>query len=147
MTRTVSLPSTASSVSSGNLHVCLTATDVAAEFHPSPLPAGVWPMIGGGTLMIVVTTLLGLALGAVLRNGAVATAVLVAIVLVLPFVARSLPWGEEINRLLPTYPALQLIEQAPDIMPTWAAFTVLAGWVAVPLMIVAIAGKRSFNRS
>ncbi|MFI9592847.1 hypothetical protein [Nonomuraea sp. NPDC052265] len=47
---------------------------VAAEFHPSALPAGAWTVIAGGTLMIVTTTLLGLALGMILRNGAVATA-------------------------------------------------------------------------
>ncbi|MFI7635360.1 ABC transporter permease [Nonomuraea sp. NPDC049400] len=108
---------------------------VAAGFHPSPLPAEAWKVIGGGTLMIAATTLLGLALGAILRNGAVATAALVAIVLLLPFVANMLPWGEEVNRFLPTWPALQLIEQLPDIMPTWAAFTVLAGWAVVPLLI------------
>ncbi|MET9245800.1 hypothetical protein [Nonomuraea sp. NPDC003709] len=52
-------------------------------------------------------TLLGLSLGVILRNGAVATAALVTIVLVLP--------------------------------PTWAAFTVLAGWAVVPLLA---AGRR-----
>ncbi|MEW9551118.1 ABC transporter permease [Nonomuraea sp. NPDC050783] len=107
---------------------------VAARFHPSALPAAAWTVIAGGTLMIVVTTLVGLALGAVLRNGAAAVAALAAIVLVLPFVARTLPWGEPVNRFLPTYPALQLIEQAPDIMPVWAAFTVLGAWGVVPLL-------------
>ncbi|MBB2740705.1 UNVERIFIED_ORG: hypothetical protein FHR35_000525 [Microbispora rosea subsp. rosea] len=29
----------------------------------------------------------------------------------------------------------ELIEQVPDIMPTWTAFTVLAGWAAIPLLI------------
>ncbi|MET7336691.1 ABC transporter permease [Nonomuraea sp. NPDC005650] len=120
---------------------------VAAEFHPSLLPAGAWTVIAGGTLMIVVTTLLGLALGTVLRNGAVATAALVAIVLVLPFVARLLPWGEQLNRFLPAYPALQLIEQAPDIMPTWTAFTVLAAWAVIPLSIAVIANERSRHGS
>ncbi|GAA3227668.1 hypothetical protein GCM10020216_043480 [Nonomuraea helvata] len=103
-------------------------------------------MIGGGTLMIVVTTLLGLALGAILRNGVVASAALVAVVLLLPFVATVLPWGKEINRFLPTYPALQLIEQLPDTMPTWAAFTVLAGWAVVPLLIGVIVQRLLANR-
>ncbi|MFC5835059.1 ABC transporter permease [Nonomuraea insulae] len=116
---------------------------IAAEFHPSLLPAGAWTVIAGGTLMIVVTTLLGLALGTILRNGAVATAALVAIVLVLPFVALVLPWGERVNRWLPGYPALQLIEQVPDIMPTWMAFTVLAGWAVVPLSIAVLTNRRS----
>ncbi|MFC7713910.1 hypothetical protein [Nonomuraea recticatena] len=117
---------------------------VAAQLHPSALPAEAWQVIAGGTLMIVTTTLLGLALGAILRNGAVATAALVAIVLLLPFVARVLPWGEAINLFLPTYPALQLIEQAPDIMPAWTAFAVLAGWAVLPLAAgVACAGVRS----
>ncbi|MFC4121902.1 ABC transporter permease [Nonomuraea zeae] len=111
---------------------------VAADFHPSPLPAAAWQVIGGGTLMIVVTTLLGLALGAILRNGAVATAVLIAVVLVLPFTARVLPGGELVNRFMPGYPALQLIEQVPDIMPVWAAFTVLAAWAVVPLLLAAL---------
>ncbi|WP_049569327.1 ABC transporter permease [Nonomuraea sp. SBT364] len=115
---------------------------VAAEFNPSALPADAWPVIGGGTLMIVVTTLLGLALGALLRNGAAAMAALMAIVLLLPFVARMLPWGDWANVLLPTYPALQLIEQVPDIMPTWVAFTVLGGWAVVPLIIAALVGRR-----
>ncbi|WP_432921007.1 ABC transporter permease [Microbispora sp. CA-135349] len=119
---------------------------VAAEFHPSPLPAGAWTVIAGGTLMIVVSTLLGLALGTILRNGAAATAALVAILVVLPFVARMLPWGEHINRVLPAYPALQLIEQVPDIMPSWTAFAVLTGWAVIPLLI-AIAGGRARHRS
>ncbi|MEV6033034.1 ABC transporter permease [Nonomuraea sp. NPDC052116] len=107
---------------------------LAAEFHPSLLPAGAWTVIAGGTLMIVVATLLGLSLGVILRNGAVATAALVTIVLVLPFAGLVLPGGEWVNRFLPGYPALQLIEQLPPIMPTWAAFTVLAGWTVVPLL-------------
>ncbi|MEV4012642.1 ABC transporter permease [Nonomuraea angiospora] len=106
---------------------------LAAEFHPSLLPAGALTVIAGGTLMIVVATLLGLSLGVILRNGAVATAALVTIVLVLPFAGLVLPGGW-VNRFLPGYPALQLIEQVPDIMPTWAAFTVLAGWAVVPLL-------------
>jgi hypothetical protein len=77
----------------------------------------------------------------------VATVALVAIVLMLPFVAQMPPWGEGINRFLPAYPALQLIERAPDIMPTWAAFTVLAGWAIVPPAIGVIAGGRSSNGS
>ncbi|WP_283136277.1 ABC transporter permease subunit [Rhizohabitans arisaemae] len=119
---------------------------VAAEFQPSFLPAGAWTVIAGGTLMIVVTTLLGLALGMVLRNGAVATAALVGIVLMLPFVANMFSWGDVVNRFLPTYPALQLIEQVPDIMPTWTAFTVLAGWAVIPLLIGVFTGRRSAGR-
>ncbi|MBE1586432.1 ABC transporter permease [Nonomuraea angiospora] len=107
---------------------------LAAEYHPSLLPAGAWTVVAGGTLMIVVATLLGLSLGVILRNGAVATAVLVTIVLLLPFAGLVLPGGVWVNRLLPGYPALQLIEQVPAIMPTWAAFTVLAGWAVVPLL-------------
>ncbi|MGR6920205.1 ABC transporter permease [[Actinomadura] parvosata] len=110
---------------------------VAAAYHPSLLPAGAWTVIAGGTLMIVVTTLLGLALGALLRNGAVATAALVAIVLVLPFLVVNLPGGEQVSRLLPAYPALQLIEQVPDIMPAWAAFAVLVAWGVLPLLLAA----------
>ncbi|MEO3886244.1 ABC transporter permease [Nonomuraea sp. B5E05] len=120
---------------------------VAAEFHPSLLPAGTWTVIAGGTLMIVVTTLLGLALGTILRNGAVATAALVAIVLVLPFLAMNLPWGEQISPFLPAYPALQLIEQVPDIMPTWTAFTALAAWAVIPLLIAVITNERSRHGS
>ncbi|RBQ21028.1 hypothetical protein DP939_08215 [Spongiactinospora rosea] len=107
---------------------------VAARFDPSPLPAEAWTVIGGGTLMIVVTTLLGLALGAILRNGAVAIAALITIVIVAPFVARMLPWGQWVGLFLPTYPAMQLIEQFPRAMPVWAAFAVLAGWAVVPLL-------------
>ncbi|MEV4163264.1 hypothetical protein [Nonomuraea dietziae] len=40
--------------------------------------------------------------------------------------------------------ALQLIEQAPDIMPAWTAFAVLAGWAVLPLAAgVARTGVRS----
>ncbi|WP_166427618.1 ABC transporter permease [Nonomuraea mesophila] len=119
----------------------LVARLVAAEFRPSLLPAGAWTVIAGGTLMIVSTTLLGLALGTILRNGAVATAALVAIVVVLPFLAMNLPWGEQISPFLPMYPALQLIEQVPDIMPTWTAFTAVAAWAVVPLAVAVIADE------
>ncbi len=115
---------------------------VAAEFNPSALPGEAWPVIAGGTLMIVATTLLGLALGALLRNGAAAMAALMAIILLVPFVARMLPGGEWGNYLLPTYPALQLIGQVPAIMPGWVAFTVLGCWAVIPLGIAALAGRR-----
>uniref|UniRef100_UPI003F4999C0 hypothetical protein n=1 Tax=Nonomuraea bangladeshensis TaxID=404385 RepID=UPI003F4999C0 len=67
-------------------------------------------------------------------------AALVAIVL-LPFVADALPWGDGVNRVLPTFPAFQLIEQYPDVMPAWAAVTVLGAW-AVGLLAVVIVARR-----
>ncbi|MGW4664857.1 hypothetical protein [Streptosporangium sandarakinum] len=115
---------------------------VAYGFHPTPPPAGAWAVIGGGTLMIVMTTLLGPALGAILRNGVVAISVLVVPMALVPFAGRMLPGGEVVNRILPGYPALQLIEQMPDIMPDAAAFAVLGAWAVVPLLIAVLADKR-----
>ncbi|GAA1720547.1 ABC transporter permease [Nonomuraea bangladeshensis] len=116
---------------------------VAAGFHPTlPPPAAAWVVIGGGTLMIVTTTMLGLALGAIFRNGVVAISVLVVLMVLVPFAGRMLPGGEVVNRVLPGYPALQLIEQLPDIMPDAAAFAALVAWAVVPLLIAALANRR-----
>ncbi|MCA2181346.1 ABC transporter permease subunit [Nonomuraea glycinis] len=114
---------------------------VASQFDPTLPPAGAWEVIGGGTLMIVMTTMLGLTLGAIFRNGVVAISVLVVVVLV-PFAGRMLPGGEVVNRILPGYPALQVIEQVPDIMLDAATFAVLGAWAVVPLMIAVLANRR-----
>ncbi|MEV4569457.1 ABC transporter permease [Nonomuraea sp. NPDC049419] len=108
---------------------------VAAEFHPTSPPAGAWAVVAGGTLMIVMATLLGLALGALFRNGAVAISVLVVLLGLVPFAGQVLPGGDVANRVLPGYPALQLIEQVPDIMPDPAAFALLAAWTIIPLLL------------
>ncbi|MFF4624642.1 ABC transporter permease [Nonomuraea jabiensis] len=115
---------------------------VASGFDPTLPPAGAWAVIGGGTLMIVMTTMLGLALGAIFRNGVVAMTVLVVLMVLVPFAGRMLPGGEVVNRILPGYPALQLIEQMPDIMPDAAAFAILGAWAVVPLLIAVLANKR-----
>ncbi|MEU6797515.1 ABC transporter permease [Nonomuraea wenchangensis] len=122
----------------------LYAYAVAAGSHPTPPPAGAWTVIGGGTLMIVMTTMLGLALGAIFRNGVVAVSALVVVMVLVPFAGRMLPGGEVVNRVLPGYPALQLIEQLPAIMPDAAAFAVLGAWSVVPLLIAALANRRVF---
>ncbi|MCF6473182.1 hypothetical protein FAF44_33055 [Nonomuraea sp. MG754425] len=115
---------------------------VASGFDPTPLPAAAWTVVGGGTLMIVMTTLLGLAFGAIFRNGVVAISMLVVLLVLVPFVGRMLPGGEVVNRILPGYPALQLIEQVPDTMPDAAAFAVLGTWAVAPLLIAVLANKR-----
>lgn len=115
---------------------------VASAFDPTLPPAGAWRVIGGGTLMVVTTTLLGLALGAIFRNGVVAISVLVVLMALVPFAGRMLPGGEVANRVLPGYPGLQLIEQMPDIMPDFAAFAVLGIWAAVPLLLAILASRR-----
>ncbi|MEU6726739.1 ABC transporter permease [Nonomuraea wenchangensis] len=122
----------------------LYAYAVAAGSHPTLPPAGAWTVIGGGTLMIVMTTMLGLALGAIFRNGVVAVSALVVVMVLVPFAGRMLPGGEVVNRVLPGYPALQLIEQLPAIMPDAAAFAVLGAWSVVPLLIAALANRRVF---
>ncbi|MEV4896602.1 ABC transporter permease, partial [Nonomuraea sp. NPDC055795] len=114
---------------------------VASRFDPTMPPAGAWTVIGGGALMIVMTTLLGLALGAIFRNGVVAISVLVVLMVLVPFAGRMLPAGEVVNRILPGYPALQLIEQLPDIMPDAAAFAVLGAWTVVPLLIAILTNR------
>ncbi|MGV9324202.1 hypothetical protein [Streptosporangium sandarakinum] len=78
-------------------------------------------------------------LGAIFRNGVVAISVLVVLV---PFAGRMLPGGEVANRILPGCPALQLIEQMPDVMPDAAAFAVLGAWAVVPLLVAVLAGER-----
>ncbi|NUW45722.1 ABC transporter permease [Nonomuraea rhodomycinica] len=115
---------------------------VASRFGPTLPPAGAWAVVGGGTLMIVMTTLLGLALGAIFRNGVVAVCVLMLLMVLVPFAGLMLPGGEVVNRILPGYPALQLIEQLPDIMPDAAAFAVLGAWAVVPLLIAVLANER-----
>ncbi|SDK87604.1 ABC-2 type transport system permease protein [Nonomuraea maritima] len=115
---------------------------VASAFDPTLPPVEAWTVIGGGMLGIVTTTMLGLALGATFRNGVVATSVLVVVMVLVPFAGRMLPGGEVVNSILPGYPALQLVEQMPDIMPDAAAFAVLGFWAVVPLLVAILADQR-----
>ncbi|MET8050906.1 hypothetical protein ABZU75_25225 [Streptosporangium sp. NPDC005286] len=107
---------------------------VAAPFHPSFLPTDAWQRIGAAALMLLMTALVGLALGALLRSGAVAAVVLIAIVFVLPVILMGIPGGSDVGRFLPLVAGMQLLDQSPqDYMPTGAAFAVLAAWATVPI--------------
>ncbi|MGV9601160.1 hypothetical protein ACWDR1_31305 [Streptosporangium sandarakinum] len=71
-----------------------------------------------------------------------AISVLVVLMVLVPFAGRMLPGAEVANRILPGRPALQLIEQMPDVMPDTAAFAVLGAWAVAPLLVAVLAGER-----
>lgn len=110
---------------------------VAAPYSPSWMPAQGWRLLGGAALVLTMTALLGLALGAVLRRGAAAITTLMALVFVVPLIVFGLPapWGERIAAYLPTPAALQLLGQAPPLMSTGTAFAVCAAYAVVPLLL------------
>ncbi|WP_336213899.1 hypothetical protein [Nonomuraea sp. LPB2021202275-12-8] len=108
---------------------------VIARLHPTSLPPDAWPLIGSAALVLVTAALLGLALGALLRNGALAAVVLIATLHVLPFILMSIPGGEHVGEFLPLVAGLQLLHQVPQTMPATTAFAICALWTVVPIGI------------
>ncbi|TMR25631.1 hypothetical protein ETD86_00450 [Nonomuraea turkmeniaca] len=108
---------------------------VIARLHPTLLPPDAWPLIGSAALVLVTAALLGLALGALLRSGALAAVVLIATLYVLPFILMSIPGGENVGEFLPLVAGLQLLHHFPQTMPATTAFAVCALWMVAPIGI------------
>ena len=98
--------------------------------HPHVLRAVI-----GSALFLTVTGLLGLALGALLRNTAAAIATFVGAMFVLPGIAAILPssWSNAIDPYLPLNAGTGLmnLQQSSGALAPWTGFAVYVGYVAV----------------
>ncbi|WP_165970141.1 hypothetical protein [Nonomuraea terrae] len=120
---------------------------VTARHDPAVLPPDAWRQIGAAALVRVMAALLGLAFGALLRNGAVAVVVLMAVLYVIPLVVLSLPGGEDVGGFLPLAAGLELLRQTPQTMPASTAVAVCAAWALVPLAIALAVSRRPGSTS
>ncbi|MFI6479857.1 hypothetical protein ACIBH1_18125 [Nonomuraea sp. NPDC050663] len=118
---------------------------LAARHDPSWLPGDGWPMLGSAALVLVMTPLLGLALGALFRSGAGALAALLSITFLVPLVMLltvPAPWGERVATGFPLPAQLQLLDQAPPILPAAGAFGVCLAYLLVPLAVALVVTHR-----
>jgi ABC-2 type transport system permease protein len=120
----------------------LTGKHIETSFsHP-----GVTRAVIGAALYVTVVGVLGLALGALLRNTAGGIATLFGLLFVVPVVVHFLPssWADPIDKYLPNTAGQDLIQVHPD--PTqlapWVGFGVFCAYAAVALAGAAIALRR-----
>ncbi|WP_345771390.1 ABC transporter permease subunit [Geodermatophilus normandii] len=101
-----------------------------------------WPAVLGNTAYLTAVAVLGLSLATLTRSTAMAIAVLVAVVFVLPPLLPLLPWGwaETVADLLPGAAQESLISTVPGTAPLGdvAAVRTLAAWILVPLTAGAV---------
>jgi ABC-2 type transport system permease protein len=101
-----------------------------------------WPAVLGNTAYLTAVAVLGLSLATLTRSTAMAIAVLVAVVFVLPPLLPLLPWGwvETVADLFPGAAQESLISTVPGTAPLGdvAAVRTLVAWTVVPLTAGAI---------
>lgn len=99
---------------------------------------GVARAVTGAALYLTVVSLLGLGLGALLRNTAGGIAVLVAILLILPLLGHALPraWVP----YLPSTAGEAILSPAwqPGFLPPWTGFAVFCAYAAAILAAAAV---------
>jgi ABC-type transport system involved in multi-copper enzyme maturation permease subunit len=97
----------------------------------------------GAALFLTVTGLLGLSLGALLRNTAGGIATFAGLMFVLPGISAILPsdWTSTIDPYLPLNAGTQLmnLQQGANDLGPWTGFAVYAGYVAVLTAAAAVA--------
>ena len=114
------------------------------EAHPGD--PGVLRAIVGTALYLTVVGLLGLAIGALLRNTAGAISTLFCILFVVPIIVRFLPssWADPINRYLPNTVGETITRTRidPTGLAPWPAFALFCAYTALVLAAAAIALRR-----
>lgn len=113
----------------------LLATDHAQTSLTQP---GVARALLGAPLYLTVVSLLGLGLGALLRNTAGGIAALVGILLILPLIAHILP--ESWVAYLPSTAGEAILSptRLPGFLPPWIGFGVFCAYAAVALGAAAV---------
>jgi ABC-type transport system involved in multi-copper enzyme maturation permease subunit len=107
---------------------------------------GVLRTVAGTGLYLMLTSLFGLAIGAVIRNTAVAISVLAGIMLVLPVLINLLPatWTEHFARYLPSNAgqAILAVQHTSGSLAPWTGLALFAGYIAVIVAGAAVLLKR-----
>lgn len=110
-------------------------------------PGVVRSVVGAG-LYLAVVAVLALALGVLVRSSVGAIALVVALMLVLPGIARALPaaWQDTVVPYLPAEAGQAIIGRtrfAPDhLLAGWTGFAILCGYAATALAAAAVALTR-----
>jgi ABC-2 type transport system permease protein len=103
--------------------------------------SGVARAVFGSALYLVVVGLLGLGLGALLRNTAAAIASLFGLLFVLPLIVRFLPsnWQDDINKYLPLNAGTAITNVRPDAgsLAPWTGFGLFCLYAAVVIALAA----------
>ena len=107
---------------------------------------GVLRAVLGAALYLTVVGLLGLGLGALLRNTAGAISALFGEILVLPIIVRFLPssWADPIDKYLPSTvgEGVMHVHTDPSALGPWAGFGLFCGYAAVVLLLAAVRLRR-----
>lgn len=109
---------------------------------------GVARAVLGAALYLTVVGLLGIALGALLRNTAGAIAALFGLLLVLPLIVHFLPssWSDAISKYLPSSAGQSVMQVVRDptssTLSPWTGFAVFCGYALVALVAAAVVLKR-----
>lgn len=107
---------------------------------------GVLRTVFGAALYLTVIGILGMALGALLRNTAAGIATLFGMLFVLPLIVHFLPtsWSDPINKFLPGNAGAAIAQVHPDSagLSPWVGFAVFCGYAAVAIAAAAYMLKR-----
>lgn len=101
-----------------------------------------------GTLYVVMVAMIGIGLGALLRNSAGGIVVLAGLFFVLPLALQILmmwvDWVKDVVRFLPDQAALALTQApgAEGALETWQSGLVVAAWIVIPLAAAALVLQR-----
>ena len=108
---------------------------------------GVARAVIGSALYLTVTGLLGLAIGALLRNTAGGISSLFGLLFVLPIIVHFLPstWADPIDRYLPSTAGQDLTAVVPDpgSLAPWLGFAVFCAYTAILLGLAAVRLRRT----
>ena len=108
--------------------------------------ANVARAVVGAALYLTVTGVLGLALGALLRNTAAAISTLFGLLFVLPILVRFLPsnYADPINKYLPSSAGQAITHVTPDAtsLSPWTGFAVFCLYAVIVLAAAAVALRR-----
>lgn len=107
---------------------------------------GVFRAVAGASVYLTGAGLIGLALGALLRNTAGATTTVVGLLFVFPLLIQVLPasWYETVSPVLPSNAAgsFMAVETASPALSPWPGLAVFAGYVVVLLAGAAVLLRR-----
>ena len=108
---------------------------------------GVARAVIGSALYLTVVGLLGLALGALLRNTAAGISSLFGVLFVLPIIVHFLPssWSDPIDKYLPSSAGQSITAVTPDpgSLSPWVGFGLFCAYTAIVLVLAAIHLRRS----
>jgi len=103
---------------------------------------GVLRAVIGAALFLTVVGLLGIGLGALLRNTAGGISTLFGLLFVLPIIVRFLPssWSDPINKYLPSNAgeAITHVHPDPTLLAPWTGFGLFCGYAVVVFIAAAI---------